>query len=390
MAREIHRLTAVTVKALSEPGRYADGNNLYLSISSNGGKRWVFFYKFRGKQREMGLGSARTVKLQDARKKADDARQSLADGIDPIAAKGRQSGLTFEQCATRYIAAHKPGWKNAKHAAQWELTLKAYAYPAIGSSFVADIDTAAVKSVIGPIWESKNETAARVRGRMEQVLDWARVHGYREGDNPARWRGHMDKLLASRKRVRKRGHHAALPYTGLPDFWKALRAQNGIAAKSLAFVILTATRTTEATGSAWSEIDADIWTVPGIRMKGGRQHRVPLTATALDILKDIEPLSEGRTSLIFPGGVKGKPQSENAMLALLKRMDAGNVTVHGFRSSFRDWAAEETSHPRDVVEMALAHAIESDTEAAYRRGDMLDKRRVLMEDWAKFCTGGGE
>ena len=242
-------------------------------------------------------------------------------------------------------------------------------------------------SVIGPIWETKNETAARLRGRVEQILDWARVHGYRVGDNPARWRGHMDKLLARRKNVRKRGHHPALPYARLPAFWRALANQDGIAAKCLAFVILTAARTTEATGSTWPEIDTtvEIWTVPGSRMKMGRVHRVPLSAPALAILEGVKPLAE---AFIFPGGVKGKPQSENAMLALLKRMGADDITVHGFRSTFRDWAAEETDYPGDVVEMALAHAIKSDTEAAYRRGDMLDKRRVLMDDWAKFCTGG--
>lgn len=394
MAREIHRLTAIAVKALSTPGRHPDGNNLYLSISKNGGKRWVFFYEFRGRQREMGLGSARKVGLLAARKNADAARKHLADGIDPLEAKkeaGRsQGGLTFEQCAERYIAAHKPGWKSAKHAAQWGATLKSYAYPQIGARAVAGIDTAAIEAVIKPIWETKNETAARVRGRIEQILDWARVHGYRTGENPARWRGHLDKLLASRKRVRKRGHHAALPYAQLPAFWRALASQDGVAAKSLAFVILTAARTTEATGATWPEIDGAVWTVPAVRMKGGRDHRVPLSAAALAVLQDVQPLKEGQASFIFPGGVEGKPQSENAMLALLKRMDAGKITVHGFRSTFRDWAAEETAYPGDVVEMALAHAIESDTEAAYRRGDMLDKRRALMDDWAKFCTGGGD
>jgi integrase len=373
----------MAVKTLSKPGRHADGNNLYLSISSNGGKRWVFFYELRGRQREMGLGSARTVGLQDARKRADAARKSLADGIDPLVAKGRSSGLTFEQCAIRYVQAHKPGWKNARHAAQWDTTLKSYANPAIGSWSIADVDTAAVMSVIEPIWKSKNVTAARLRGRIEQILDWAKVSGYRDGDNPARWRGHLDKLLARRSRVRKVRHHPALPFTLLPAFWRSLVSQDSIAAKSLAFVILTAARTTEATEAVWPEIDplAKVWTVPGLRMKGGRDHRVPLSVPALAILKDVAPLKDGTGSLIFPGRGVHKPQSENTMLALLKRMKAGKITVHGFRSTFRDWAAETTAYPGDVVEMALAHAIESDTEAAYRRGDMLDIHSRPLTKW---------
>jgi integrase len=387
MGREINRLSDREFRALSQPGRHGDGAGLYLSISTNGGRRWVFLYRRNGRLREMGLGSARDVGLAAARKKRDRARALLADGVDPLVAKKQATGLTFQDGAKGYIAAHESSWKNAKHAAQWKQTLEQYAYPKIGAIPLAELDTAAVLKCIEPIWATKNETAARLRGRIEQVLDWAKVSGYREGENPARWRGHMDKLLARRSAVRTRKHHTALPFAEVPAFMKRLSEQDGIAAKCLKYVILTAARTTEATGSRWPEIAADIWTVPANRMKGKRIHRVPLSRPALAVLREMKELKQGDDTLIFPGGREGRPQSENAMLALLKRMGV-EATVHGFRSSFRDWAAETTSHQNEVVEMALAHVIESDTEAAYRRGDLLEKRRTLMDDWARFCVGG--
>lgn len=389
MPRQINRLSARKAETEQKPGRHPDGGGLYLSISANGGRRWVFLYR-RGKLREMGLGSARAVTLAAARKKAAAARAELAEGRDPIArrkaALGRLNGITFGECAARYIEAHQTSWKNPKHKAQWHQTIKVYTGPLIGLVPVAAIDTAAVMRCVQPIWHSKNETAARLRGRIEQILDWARVSGHREGDNPARWRGHLDKLLPKRSAVARVRHHAALPYKDLPKFMARLVAQEGIAAQSLAFTILTAARTSETTGATHREFNLSdkLWIVPAARMKGGRAHRVPLSKEAAVIVRNMASISE--QGFVFPGGRPKRPQSENAMLALLQRMGSGDVTVHGFRSTFRDWASEVRAYPNEVVEMALAHAIESETEAAYRRGDMLEKRRVLMQDWAAYCT----
>lgn len=388
MPREINRLSARKAETEQKPGRHPDGGGLYLSISTNGGRRWVFLYR-RGKLREMGLGSARAVTLAAARKKAAAARAELAEGRDPIAGRKaalvRLNGITFGECASRYIEAHQASWKNPKHKAQWRQTIKVYAEPQIGTVPVAAIDTAAVMRCVQPIWQSKNETAARLRGRIEQILDWARVSGHREGDNPARWRGHLDKLLPRRSAVSKVRHHPALPYKDIPKFMARLMAQGGIAAESLAFTILTAARTSETTGAAHKEfhLSEALWTVPAARMKGDRLHRVPLADAAVAIVRKMARVSE--IGFVFPGGRPKRPQSENAMLALLQRMGSGEITVHGFRSTFRDWASEVGTYPNEVVEMALAHAIESDTEAAYRRGDMLEKRRVLMQDWAAYC-----
>jgi integrase len=387
MSREINRLSARKVATLTKTGRHADGGSLYLSISENGGRRWVFLFKRANKRREMGLGSARLVSLARARELADAARQKLADGLDPISTRVRTGdSVTFDECARRLVEAHKAGWRNEKHAEQWASTLATYARPVIGSLPVAEVDIGHITQILEPIWTSKTETASRVRGRIEAVLDWAKARGYRDGENPARWRGHLDKLLPRRSRVQRVVHHAALPYTEVGSFLGDLRGREGTAALALEFAILTAARTSEVTGATWAEIDLAerIWTIPGDRMKAGLDHRVPLSPRALTILDTMAPL-RADAGYVFPGGLRGKPLSNAAMLALLARMERGDLTVHGFRSTFRDWAAERTNFPNEVVEMALAHSIKDKAEAAYRRGDLFTKRRALMTAWAGYC-----
>jgi integrase len=316
------------------------------------------------------------------------------DGIDPIKARSEHrswkkleaaKGMTFAACAAAYVDAHQDTWRNALHRKQWRTTLNDYAGPVFGSLPVQEVDLTLVMKALEPIWRLKPETASRLRGRIEAVLDWATVREYRKGENPARWRGHLDKLLPARAKIQKVQHHPALPYSELADFMEVLRSQDGIAALALEFLILTAARTGEIIGARWDEIDLEdeVWIVPGERMKAGREHRVPLSSTALTVLRRMNETRE--SDFVFAGGKKGKPLSNMAMLAVLKRMGRDDVTAHGFRSTFRDWAAEGTNFPREVVEMALAHTIENKVEAAYRRGDLFQKRRQLMEAWAKFC-----
>jgi integrase len=392
MSRPMHRLSAKSVEKTKEPGYYCDGGGLYLQVSATLSKSWIFLYRRNGKSREMGLGSERDVSLAEARTKAADARRQLAGGTDPLAAREghraqerlqKAGSITFSECAKKYIAAHKAGWRNEKHAEQWENSLNTYAGPVIGDLAVKDVDTALVLRVLEPIWSKKAETASRVRGRIERILDYARVRGYRSGENPARWRGHLDKLLPSAMNKKTREHHAALPYDELPAFVRDLRQQGGSAARALEFLILNAARTGEVIGcEPENEIDLKkaVWTVPPGRMKAGKEHRVPLSPQAVKVA---EGQPEGK--YLFSGGKEGAPLSNMAMLELLKRMGRGDLTVHGFRSTFRDWAAECTSYPGDVCEMALAHAITDKVEAAYRRGDLFEKRRQLMLDWAKYC-----
>jgi len=317
------------------------------------------------------------------------------DGVDPIEARRAHrdqkrleaaKAMTFEACAIAYTEAHNAGWRNAKHRDQWRNTLTSYACPVFGSLPVQSIDVGLVMKTLEPIWHTKPETASRLRGRIEAILDWATVRSYRTGENPARWRGHLDKLLPARSKVQKVKHHPALPYNEMADFIAALRNQEGIAARALEFLILTAARTGEVIGAPWDEVDLDgkLWAVAGTRMKAGREHRVPLSAAAMVVLEQMKEIRE--SDFVFSGGKKGKPLSNMAMLAVLKRMERGDLTAHGFRSTFRDWAAECTNFPREVVEMALAHTIESKVEAAYRRGDLFQKRRQLMEAWARFCV----
>jgi integrase len=396
MARQVGRLKALTVSRAKEKGIYADGGGLYLQVSAAGTKSWIFRYRLNGRKtpRDMGLGSLDTVSLAEARDKATEARKLTLDGVDPIEARKavRQgqaleaaSAIAFKDCAEKYIAAHKAGWRNAKHADQWGSTLETYTYPVFGNLPVASVDTGLVLKAIEPIWATKTETATRVRGRIEAILDWASARGYRTGDNPARWRGHLDKLLPARKKVQKVKHHEALPYVDVGKFMESLRQQEGVAAKALEWLILTATRTSETIGAKWDEIDFDekTWTIPADRIKGGKEHRVPLSPDALKIAKAMHKVTDG--DYVFPGGKVGKPLSTNALLALLKRMKRSDLTAHGFRSTFRDWAAEQTNYAREVAEMALAHTVSDKVEAAYRRGDLFAKRKRLMAEWAKYC-----
>jgi len=387
------------VAKAKRPGMYGDGDGLYLRVTADGAKNWVYRYMLAGRPRWMGLGSVALYGLAEARGKALDARRLRHEGIDPIEARratraqvrlDAAKAMTFKQCAQAYIKAHRAGWRNIKHAAQWEATLATYAEPIIGALPVQAIDTALVLRVLEPIWETKPETAGRLRGRIEVILDRAKVLKQRDGENPARWRGHLDKLLPARSRVRKVEHHAALPYNELPNFLTALREQEGIAARALEFTILTATRTGEILGATWAEIDLldKTWTIPAERMKAGKEHRISLSGRALAIVEEMQPLRHAGddSAFVFPGGKAGQPLSNMAFLMLLRRMKRNDLTAHGFRSTFRDWAAERTDFPSEVVEMALAHAVGNKVEAAYRRGDLFDKRRKVMDAWAAYCA----
>lgn len=393
--RTINKLTATRVNAIKKRGLHADGLNLYLQVSPTGSKSWLFRYMIGGKAKVMGLGPVHTVTLAMARDKATDARRKLLEGIDPLVdrkalrdarAAGAAKLVTFKECAEKYIAAHRAGWKNVKHSAQWESTLKTYVYPSFGHLAVDVVDVGLVLKAVEPIWAEKPETASRIRGRIESILDWATVRGYRHGENPARWRGHLDKILPARSKVAKVQHHPALPYADIGAFMAGLRAMEGVSPRALEFTILTATRTGETVGARWSEIDltAKMWTIPWERMKAGREHRVPLPDRAIGIL-DALPRDE-ESDFVFIGERKGKPLSNMALLMTLRRMGRDDLTTHGFRSTFRDWAAEQTAYPNELVEMALAHAIGDKTEAAYRRGDMVEKRRRLMQDWTDYCA----
>jgi integrase len=394
MARQVERLTAKAVATKKAAGYHADGAGLYLQISEAGTKSWIYRFTLNGRSREMGLGSLNAFGLAQARERAQAARQLLADGLDPIEVKratlqaratDASKSITFEAAATSYIRSHRAGWRNSKHAAQWTSTLETYVHPLLGRLNVADIDTGLVMRILEPLWTAKPETATRVRGRIESVLNWATTRGYRNGDNPARWRGHLDNLLPARIKVRKVKHHAALPYGEIGAFMAQLKHDQGVAAGALQFAILTAGRTGEVIGAKWAEIDLDdgaVWVIPASRMKAEREHRVPLSSAAISVLNGLQRSGE----YVFPGQKRGTPLSNMAMLELLKRMGRDDLTVHGFRSSFRDWAAECTGYPREVIEMALAHTVSDKTEAAYFRADLFDKRRRLLADWAKHCS----
>ena len=404
MAREMERLTALRVEKLKsegspKPGMYADGGGLYLRVTPEGARNWVLRYMIDRRPRWMGLGPLSLYGLADARSKALDARRQRHEGIDPIearrAARARQrfeaaKAITFKQCAEAYIKAHGAAWKNEKHAAQWPSTLEIYAYKVIGKLPVQAVDTGLVLKVLEPIWMEKPDTSSRLRGRLESILDFAKVRGYREGENPARWRGHLDKLLPAPSKVREVEHHAALPYAKLPAFLIALREQEGIAAEALEFLILTAARTGEVVGARWSEIDFldKVWVVPAPRMKAHREHRVPLSPRALAILREMQELrsDDKLDSFVFPGRKPGLALSNMAFLMLLRRMERGDLTAHGFRATFKTWTSERTSFQNEIAEAALAHFIGNKVEQAYRRGDLFEKRRRLMQQWATFCT----
>ena len=383
MARKVNRLNARAVATIDVHGRHADGGGLYLSISPNGGRRWVFLYRWHGKPTEIGLGSARDVTLARARELARQARGNLAEGTNPKDVRTGLKTASFGDCADRVIETMRPSWRNEKHAAQWEMTLQRYAAP-LRHLPVDKVGTDDVLSVLKPLWNAKPETASRLRGRIERVLDAANAHGLRSGENPARWRGHLDQLLPKRQRL-TRGHHAAMPYADVPTFISELQSRQATAALALEFAILTAARSGEVLGARCDEFDLEraVWTVPAERMKAGREHRVPLSPRALRIVTD---LTDSRTSdFVFGGAKPARPLSAMSLEMVLRRMKIDNATVHGFRSSFRDWAAECTNFPNEVCEAALAHVIESKAEAAYRRGDLFDKRRKLMDAWAAYC-----
>ncbi|WP_186207449.1 tyrosine-type recombinase/integrase [Burkholderia gladioli] len=397
--RTLNRLTTIQVTRAKRPGVYSDGGGLYLQVTRTLAKSWLFRYMRQGKARGMGLGPVHTVSLVDAREKALDCRRQLINGIDPLADKlakrraakrDRVPSLPFRDCAAQYIEAHRGSWKNEKHAAQWESTLTTYAHPVIGDTPVVEIDTDDIVKILEPIWATKTETATRLRGRIESILAWATVRRYRAGLNPARWKGHLDQLLAKPSRLQKVKHHAALPYAEVCSFMALLKAREGIAVMALQLAILTASRTNEVIAALGSEfdLDASIWTIPGERMKSGREHRVPLSTTSIELLKpllDIHP-----DAFVFPAARNGKHLSNMAMLELLKRMGRGDLTVHGFRSTFKDWTRETTDYPREVSEAALAHIIGDQTEAAYARGDLFAKRARLMQDWADYVAGSYE
>ena len=396
-------LTAQNVK-VAPVGRHGDGDGLYLLVRSKEVAFWVFRYTRGGRMREMGLGRARgngKVDLADARQRVRELRDVIRKGVDPLeqrdtaaeaakaaAQQAAVKAITFKTVAEGYIAVHAAGWRNAKHAAQWTATLVTYVYPHFGDVPVADVGTEHVLAALHPIWKAKPETAGRVRGRIEAVLDYAKAMKWREGENPATWRGHLVKLLPSRSKVAPVVHHAALPWVEIGAFMKLLRAQPGISARALEFAILTAGRSGEVLGATWAEIDltGKTWTIPASRMKAGREHRVPLSEPAIALLGEMEKLRI--SDYVFPGAAARKPLSGMAMTMALRRMGRGEITPHGFRSTFRDWAAEKTSFSNEVAEAALAHVVGDKVEAAYRRGDLFEKRRAMMEDWGRFAAAG--
>lgn len=390
-------LSAKAVEALKADGQHPVGGvpGLQLQIVGNS-RSWIMRTMVDGARRSIGLGAFPAVSLAQAREAAQELRKEVAQGVDPIAARqARQQAakaaavpagvLTFAQASEQYIDSHRAGWRNEKHAAQWTATLDTYCAN-FNAKPVRDVDTADVLAALQPIWRTKTETATRVRGRVEAVLAWSVVAGHRQpGMNPAQWRGHMQLMLPAARKVTKVEHHAALPHRELPGFWRRLVEQPGVSAQALQFAVLTAARSGEVRGAAWSEVDLDaaLWTVPAERMKAGREHRVPLSPGVVELLRALP--RKPKQTLIFPGAVKGKPLSDMSLLAVLKRMEVA-VTVHGFRSTFRDWASDCTDAPREVAEQALAHHTGDATEAAYRRTDLLDRRRALMQQWADFVT----
>lgn len=400
MGRTRHRLTAVEIRANKKPGYYPDGGGLCLRVSPSKTKGWIFRYTLRGKTRDMGLGAVglgtlAAVSLAAARERADRCRQLVSQRIDPIEERREREAAqkanatkarTFDECWREYVDTHEAAWRNATHRAQWSGTLKAYVSPVFGRLSVGEVNTDLVMKAIRPIWATKPETASRVRGRIEAVLDWAKVRGLRQGENPARWRGHLDHLLPKKTKVRKVEHYPALRYPEIGSFMSDLAQQRGTIARALEFVILTAARRGEVLGAHWNEIDLEerIWTVPPERIKGGVEHRVPLSPQAVWIVKGMREVKIN--DYVFPGRKGGRSFSGMAMPILLRRMNRGDLTAHGFRSTFRDWAAECTNFPNHVVEQALAHVISDKVEAAYRRGDLFEKRRKLMEAWGQFCS----
>lgn len=394
MVRRAKELTAIEVRRLDKAGRHAVGGvyGLYLDVNGESGRSWVYRVMVGSKRRAFGLGPYPEVGLAQARDKAREMRALIDAGVDPIKRKHElRSQLrveqevmkTFRDAAQAYLEAHADTWKNAKHRVQWSSTLETYVYPKIGDLLVRDVDQVGVLSVLEPIWKTKNETASRVRGRIEAILDWSKVRGYRTGENPATWKGHLDKLLPAPNKVAKTQHHRALDFRQMADFMSRLQDHPGIAARALEFAILCAARSGEVRNAVWSEIDFKdhVWIVPAERMKAGKEHRVPLSTKAIALLKRLPRVQDSK--YVFPGRTGG-PLSDMSLIKVVRDMKVDAVP-HGFRSTLRDWVGEETNHPRELAEQALAHVLVNKVEAAYRRGDALQKRRVMMEDWARYC-----
>jgi integrase len=394
-SRNLHRLNARTVasllKAGAKSGRHADGGGLYLSVGPGGGRRWVFLFRWHGRLREMGLGSAFDVSLQRARERAGEARALKAEGQNPLDTKRAAAEIpAFGPFALEMVEEWRPDWRNPKHAAQWKSTLESGAAK-LKLIPVDKVDTEDVLRVLKPIWAKTPETASRLRGRIARVLDAAAAKGFREGENPARWKGHLDHLLPKPPKL-SRGHHPAMSYADVPEFFRALKAREGMGARALEFLIYTAARSGEVRGATWAEMDLEnnLWIVPGERMKAGKAHRVPLTDESVAVLKAVQPASGGKPDAIVFPGTHCKPLSDMSISAVLRRMGYASqqASVHGFRSSFRDWAGEVSTFPREVAEAALAHMVGNEVERAYRRGDALQKRRKLMQAWAGYLEAG--
>lgn len=394
MARRPAPLSARKVESIRKPGMIADGGGLYFRVTPTGGRGWIFRYMLDGKRHDLGLGPYPAIALADARERALAARRQVVDKMDPVADRARATlerkkkaakAMTFAQCAEAYIAAHRAGWRNPRHHAQWTASLRDYVYPVIGELPVEAVDVALVMKIVEPLWSTKNETATRVRGRIEVVLDWAAARGYRQGENPARWRGHIENLLPKPSRVQRVVHHAALPYQRVPDVIARLRRLGGIGPLALEFLILTAGRLSEVTGARWSEIKlADrLWIIPGERMKSAREHRVPLSDSAMAIIDKMQARRVDES--LFPSTKLGAKISYLPLSLALKKACAEKVTMHGFRASFRNWCAEQTTFAAEVAELALAHQVGNKVEQAYLRTDLFQKRRQLAEAWAGYC-----
>jgi integrase len=395
MARILNKLSDVTVRAAKKPGRHSDGGGLYLNVTPSGGKSWLFMWTVDGKRREMGMGSYPAVSLAKARSKATTHRVAVEDGRDPIAEKAKEAEPTFGECADKLIESIKAEWRNDKHEYQWRQTLGDSYCQSLRPKRVSQITTEDVLKVLTPVWTAKSETASRLRGRIERVLEYAKVKGWRSGENPAAWRGNLRNLLPRRQKL-QRGHQPAMAYDKVPALMVRLRSSEAMAARALEFAILTAARSGETLGAKWEEIDFDrkVWTVPAERMKGGETHVVALSSVAVDLLKGLQEVHPGG-DFIFAGDPRpgntqdakhGRPLSSMAMMMLLRRMKLTDITVHGFRSAFRDWAGDMTNFPRDVAEAALAHKVGNEVERAYRRSDALEKRRKLMQAWADYLA----
>ncbi|NNC36455.1 MAG: site-specific integrase [Acidimicrobiales bacterium] len=385
-SRSLNKLTVTQARSMSKPGRYSDGGGLYLRVLNSGSKSWTLRLKVNGRDREIGLGPYKDVGLADARVLAERHRTDAKSGIDPLSRKTEPAEKTFIECVNDFLKTKESGWTNEKHRAQWYMTLNIYAKP-LHKLMVSDIKTPDVLRVLQPIWLSKHETASRLRGRIEAVLDYAKAMDFRTGENPAVWRGNLKLILPHYSKTRNVKHHPALPFDEIKHFYSLLTAREALVARLLEFTILTACRSGEARDATWDEINFQdmTWTVPAERMKMCKEHIVPLSTRAIQILTDLSEYNVDKH--VFQHPIRKTPFSSNATRALLQRMGYGHITTHGFRSTFRDWAGDQTNHQRETIENALAHGLKNRAEAAYRRSTALGKRRMLMEDWWNYCAG---